>query len=161
MLTTVEKVIFLQDIEVFEFTPTEGLAFIAAITEEVEVKAGADIFREGDSSDAIYMLMEGKVRLHRKGEEISTASGKETFGTWALFDTEPRLATATALEDCSLLRIAREDFLDLLSDHTSITESVFKALVKRIRTLIQDEPAHVLRWMAARSAAGPREKGNE
>ncbi len=51
---------------------------------------------------------------------------------------EPRVATATTLDDSTLLRISKEDFFDLLSDHTNITESVFKALVKKIRSLIRD-----------------------
>ena len=136
MLTTVEKVIFLQDLDFFEFTPTEGLAFISAITEEVQFKANVDIYHEGDVPDAIYMIVEGKVRLHRNGEEVRVAGDKEIFGAWALFDDEPRLATATTVEETSLLRISREDFLDLLADHTNITESVFKALVKKIRDLI-------------------------
>ena len=138
MLTTVEKVIFLQDIDFFEFTPTEGLAFISAITEEVQYKAGVDVYREGEVPDAIYVVVEGKVRLHRSGEDVRIAKDKELFGAWALFDDEPRIATATTLEDVSLLRISREDFLDLLADHTSITESVFKALVKKIHDLIRD-----------------------
>lgn len=138
MLTTVEKVIILQDIDFFEFTPTEGLAMIAAVTEEVHVKAGTDIFSEGEISDSIYMVVEGRIRLHRSAEEIAVVAEKEGFGTLALFDDEPRLATATASEDSYLLKITKEDFLDLISDHISITESVFKALVKRIRSLVQN-----------------------
>lgn len=137
MLTTIEKVIILQDIDFFEFTPTEGLAMIAAITQEINVKAGRDIYIEGEGPDAIYMVVDGKVRLHRNGEEISIVSNKQGFGTWALFDSEPRLATATAVEDSLILKISKEDFLDLLSDHTSITESVFRALVKQIRGIVE------------------------
>ena len=138
MLTTVEKVIILQDIDFFEFTPTEGLAMIAAIAQELQVKRGTDVFREGEGSDAIYMIVEGRILLHRSGGELATLVSKEGFGTLALFDTEPRIATATAIEDSYLLRISKEDFLDLLSDHTNITESVFKALVKQIRGLVHD-----------------------
>ena len=72
------------------------------------------------------------------GNEIMVAQNKDIFGTWALFDDEPRVATATTLDDTSLLRISREDFLDFLSDHTNITETVFKALVKKIRSMIRD-----------------------
>ncbi|MCJ7579910.1 MAG: hypothetical protein MUP98_05180 [Candidatus Aminicenantes bacterium] len=43
MLTTVEKVIFLQDIDIFEFTSTEDLAHIAAITDEVPFQADEKI----------------------------------------------------------------------------------------------------------------------
>lgn len=136
MLTTVEKVIFLQDIEFFEFTPTEDLAYIAAITQEIEFPSGTIIYNEGDPSDSMFLVIEGRVRLHRGGEEIMIATRKDIFGTWALFDDEPRVATATTIDETSLLRIAKEDFLDLLSDHTNITSSVFKALVKRIRNLI-------------------------
>jgi CRP/FNR family transcriptional regulator, cyclic AMP receptor protein len=138
MLTTVEKVIFLQDIDFFEFTQTEDLAYLAAITEEVRIKAGSTIYKEGEDSDSMYLVLDGRVRLHRGGDEIMVAQSKDIFGTWALFDDEPRVATATTLDDTSLLRISREDFLDLLSDHTNITETVFKALVKKIRSLIRD-----------------------
>jgi CRP-like cAMP-binding protein len=40
------------------------------------------------------------------------------------------------LEDVRLLRIEQEEFYDLLSDHIEITQSVFKALVQRIKRLI-------------------------
>ncbi|HSE40328.1 MAG TPA: cyclic nucleotide-binding domain-containing protein [Acidobacteriota bacterium] len=139
MLTTVEKVIFLQDIDFFEFTQTEDLAYIASITEEVRIKAGSIIYKEGESSDSMYLVLEGRVRLHRGGNEIMVAQSKDIFGTWALFDDEPRVATAVTLDDTTLLRISKEDFLDLLSDHTNITESVFKSLVKKIRSLIREE----------------------
>lgn len=137
MLTTIEKVIILQDVDFFEFTPTEGLAIIATITQELHVKSGATIYEEGDPPDAIYLIVDGKVRLHRDGEEISVVSNKQGFGTWALFDGEPRLASATAVDDSHILRISKEDFLDVLSDHTTITESVFRALVKQIRGLVE------------------------
>ena len=75
MLTTVEKVIFLQDIDIFEFTSTEDLAHIAAITEEIGFKAEEVISKEGDIPDSMYMVIEGevnsraKVRSHdRKGK---------------------------------------------------------------------------------------------
>jgi CRP-like cAMP-binding protein len=138
MLTTVEKVIFLQDIDFFEFTQTEDLAYIAAITEEVRIKAGSILYKEGESSDSMYLVVDGRVRLHRGSNEIMVAQSKDVFGTWALFDDEPRVTTATTLDDTRLLRISKDDFLDLLSDHTNITESVFKSLVKKIRSLIRE-----------------------
>jgi CRP-like cAMP-binding protein len=133
MLTTIEKVIFLQEINIFEFVSTEDLAYIATITDEMEVKSGNTVFKEGDISDAMYMVIEGAVRLHRDGEEVTIARGKEVFGTWSLFDDEPRIATGTALQDTVLLRVSKDEFVDLLSDHIRITQSVFKALVKSIR----------------------------
>ncbi len=136
MLTTVEKVIFLQDIDIFEFTSTEDLAHIAAITDEVQFQAGDTIFEEGEFSDAMYMVIEGKVRLTRGDQEVMVAEKKDVFGTWALFDDEPRVAAATTLESSLLLQIDKEDFIDLLADHVAITQSVLKTMVKRLRNLM-------------------------
>lgn len=136
MLTTVEKVIFLQDIDIFEFTSTEDLSYIAAITDEVEFQADEMIFEEGEISDAMYMVIEGKVRLTRGSQEVMVAQKKDVFGTWALFDDEPRVATAKTLENSRLLHIDKEDFIDLLADHVAITQSVLKTMVKRLRNLM-------------------------
>ena len=46
MLTTIEKVLFLQEVDIFDNTSTEDLAFIAAITEEVYYSADNDIYQE-------------------------------------------------------------------------------------------------------------------
>jgi CRP-like cAMP-binding protein len=136
MLTAVEKVILLQNVEVFSEIPTEQLSYLAMISEEVSYGPGDVIYKFDEPSDALYVVLDGKVRLHRDNEEITVAGPSDPFGTWALFDDTPRVATATAVEETRLLRIDREDFLDLLSDHGQITEGVFKALVGRLRGLL-------------------------
>lgn len=136
MLSVVEKVIFLQNVEVFSGIPTEQLSYLAAIAAEESYAAGEVIYEYQEPSDAFYVVLDGKVRLHHGGEEISVAGSNDSFGTWALFDDTPRVATATAVENSRVLRIGREDFLDLLSDHVRITEGVLKALVGRLRGLL-------------------------
>ncbi len=137
MLTVIEKVIFLQNVDVFSDVPTEDLAYLAAIAEEVQFKEGTDIYKENEPADAFYLVLEGRVRQHREGRDIIISAAKDAFGTWALFDDAPRVATATTLTDCKLLRIDREDFFDLLADHIQITQGVFKTLVKRLRSLME------------------------
>ena len=136
MFTTIEKVIFLQNVEVFSAVSTEQLAYVAAIAEEISYLTKETIYQVGQPSDALFLVLEGNVRLHLDEEEITTAGPKEAFGTWALFDEEPRVTTATAAEDSRLLRIDREEFLDLLSDHTEITQAVLKNIAARMRGLI-------------------------
>jgi CRP/FNR family cyclic AMP-dependent transcriptional regulator len=136
MLTVVEKVLFLQDADIFENTSTEDLAYIAAITEEVHHQAGSTIFQENEASDSMYLVVEGKVRLHRGDQEVMVAKDKDAFGTWALFDDRARIVTATALEDSLLLRIDREEFFDLLTDHSRITQAMMKTLSRRLRNII-------------------------
>jgi CRP-like cAMP-binding protein len=136
MFTIIEKVIFLQNVDVFSDVPTEQLAYLAAIAEEVTYMNDEIVFEAGEVSDSLYLVLEGRVRLHRDGEEILVAGANDAFGTWSLFDDEPRVATATALERAHLLRVDRDDFLELLSDHTEITQGVFKNIVRRLRGLI-------------------------
>lgn len=136
MLTVIEKVILLQSIDIFSEVPTEQLSSLAAIAEETSYASGEEIFSENDFPDALYIILEGRVRLHRDGNEIAVAKDREAFGTWALLDDEPRVAGATAEIDTTLLRIDRDDFIDLLADHVQIVRGILKTVVKRLRSLI-------------------------
>jgi len=136
MLTAIEKVIFLQNVDIFTEVPTEHLAYLAAIAEEVTYLANDNIYKENDAADSLYVVMNGKIKLHRDGDEITAAGQNDAFGTWALFDEKHRVATATVIEDCKLLRIDREDFYDILADHIQIIEAIFKTLVTRLRGML-------------------------
>ncbi len=137
-LTPVDKVLCLQSVDVFKHATTEMLAFIGSIAQEVLAPKGHVIFRENDVSDAMYAVVRGRVRLDSSGKEVITAGSGQSFGTWALFDNQPRVMTATALEDVHLLKIRSEDFYDLLSDHDEITPVIFRAVIERINRLIAD-----------------------
>ena len=137
MYTTIEKVIFLQDIDVFKDVRVEDLAYIAAITEEETFQPGTNLYEVNDSADSLYLVLDGKVRLHRNSQEISVSGPPEAFGTWALFDNQPRVATATALEETLVLKISREDFYDLLSDHVRIAEAMLRSLARSLRSLAE------------------------
>jgi CRP-like cAMP-binding protein len=135
MLSVVEKVMFLQNVDVFSEVPTEELAFLARIMEEKTFGAGVTIYREVDAADSMYVIVKGKVRIHRDGREVATAGESEAFGTWALFSDEPRLLAATAEVETHVLRIDKEAFIDLLADNVQITRGVLKAIVRRLRKL--------------------------
>lgn len=136
MLTAIEKVMFLQNVDIFSEVPTEQLAYLAAIADEISVQEKDEIYKEHDQADSLYVVMDGSISLHRDGDEITLAGVKDTFGTWALFDEKHRVATATAKENSKLLRVDREDFYDILADHVQIIEGIFKTLVKRLRGLL-------------------------
>jgi CRP-like cAMP-binding protein len=137
MLTVVEKVLLLQAVDVFSEVSTEQLAHLAAISEEVDYPIGTGVYRESDPPDAMYIVLSGGVRLHRDETEVTTARAGAAFGTWALFDDEVRVASATTLSDTRLLRIYKEDFIELLADNVEITQGVLKAVVRRLRGLVE------------------------
>ena len=136
MLTTIEKVMALQNVDIFSEVSTEQLSHLALIAQDISCVAGDVLYRESDPPQAMYLVLEGRVRLHRSELDVTIASTHEVFGTWALFDDEPMVVTATVLEPCRLLRIDRDDFIDLLADYVQITQGVLKAMVKRLRGLV-------------------------
>jgi CRP-like cAMP-binding protein len=138
MLTVIEKVIFLHDIEAFAEVPTEQLSHIASITEEIELEPDTTLIQQDEPAEAFYFVVEGKVSLRRNGREIMVAGEKEDIGTWSLFDNElPNIATAVILEPTRLLKIDREDFFEIVADYVEITQGIFKSLVRRIREIGQ------------------------
>ncbi|MCC7537595.1 MAG: Crp/Fnr family transcriptional regulator [Deltaproteobacteria bacterium] len=136
MTTVVEKVILLSAVDVFTEVPSESLAFVAAIAEELDLPAGHRIYGETDASDAMYVVLDGRVRLERDGREVTTAATNEAFGTWALFDDEPRLVAAVTMEPTRVLRVGRDAFYDVLADNVEVTRGVLKALARRLRGVL-------------------------
>ncbi|HEY2381675.1 MAG TPA: cyclic nucleotide-binding domain-containing protein [Terriglobia bacterium] len=120
----------------FRHATTEMLGFIGSIARDVEAPAGQTIFEEEDVSDAMYVVVQGYVRLEKNDEEVMVATAGQSFGTWALFDNQPRLMKAIAVGNVHLLKIRSEDFYDLLSDHEEITPVMFRAIIERVKTLI-------------------------
>lgn len=136
MLTVVERVIFLQNVDVFSEVSTENLALVATIGQEVEFAEDERIYTELSPSDSMYLVLEGEVRLHRGDITVTRAREKEAFGTWSLFDDEHRVTSATAVRRTVLLRVAKDDFIELLADNVEITQGVLKAVVRRLRTVL-------------------------
>jgi len=135
-LTLIDKVLCLQNVDIFKHVTTEMLGYIATIAHEIEAEKTQTIFSEEDVSDAMYVVVKGRVRLAKKEQEVMTVTAGQSFGTWALFDNQPRVMTAQALENVQLLKIRSEEFYDLLSDHDEITPAVFRAVVENVKRLV-------------------------
>ena len=137
-LNIVEKVISLEAVELLSSLTPEQLARIASIAQEVRFPPGKTILEAGKPLDALYVVVEGAVELSRGGAPLTTARENEVLGAWALFEEDdPLPVTARTLEDTRLLRIARDDFYDLLADNSEITSAIFSTLVKRFRKLVE------------------------
>ena len=133
MLSTVEKVLFLKSIDLFSQIPGEDLAQVALISTEETREPGEEIFAEGESGDALYMVLDGKVRVHKNDRVIAELGERECFGEMAILDAAPRSATVTAITDVNLLKIAREDFQEIMSEKPEIASGIIKVLTRRLR----------------------------
>lgn len=137
MNTTIERVIFLQGIELFADIPTEQLAQIAGITEYFILSKDEVLFQKGDKSQHMFLLIDGTVMISRNGMENKDFEGPEALGVWGFLDDGDRLMTITCKTECQFLRIDRFDFFDLLEDRMHLSRGLLKYFVKRIRKLIE------------------------
>ncbi len=133
MIPTLERVLFLKSVELFAGLSGEELAPVAAIAVEERLEAGEDVLREGELGDALYLVVEGRVRVHRSGETIATIGERESLGEMALLDPAPRSATATAETDVTLLKLAEEDFRELLEEKHGLALGLLQVLTRRLR----------------------------
>lgn len=133
MIPVVEKVLFLKSIALFDKISTEELSPIANIAEECSVNCGQEIIHEGDQGDCMYLLVDGRVKVH-SGERVFVELGEGScFGEMAILDTEPRSASITAISDCVLLKISSDDFNDLLLEKPEISRAILTVLTHRLR----------------------------
>lgn len=135
-LTTLDRAIRLQRVDLFSDLKTEMLALVASIARQIEVKQGEKLVEEGGPISALYTVLEGKIEMRRGNSVIYSISDNETLGNWALFDRKPSVVSAIAATDASLLAIDREEFFELLADHSEVTRELFQALFKRVRSLL-------------------------
>jgi CRP-like cAMP-binding protein len=94
------------------------------------------LIEQNRALSSLYVVLSGRIEMSRGGQVVFNVGPDETIGNWALFDEQPSVVTATASEDSSLLRIDRDDFFDLLADHSEMTREIFQALFKRVRSLL-------------------------
>jgi CRP-like cAMP-binding protein len=138
-LTTIEKVIFLKSVDIFEHATVEQLGRIAGLTEEVSFEAGETIYKEGDSGDALYLVLSGRVLIERSGSTLRELNEKEAFGTLEVLDFHPRAATAKAIDPVRALKLNGQEFYELLSLDIEMVQAVFRTLsglVRRLLTLV-------------------------
>jgi CRP/FNR family cyclic AMP-dependent transcriptional regulator len=133
MLSTVEKVLFLKSIDLFSQIPGEDLAAIAVISTEEPRDKADQIFAEGDPGDALYFVIDGKVRVHKANRVLAELGERECFGEMSILDASPRSATVTALDDSNLLKITREDFSEIMTEKPEIAQGIIKVLTRRLR----------------------------
>lgn len=134
MISTIEKVLFLKGVDLFRSIASEELATIASIAEIIEIEKDHTIFNEGDKGDAMYLIVRGRVKVHSKTHTLAELDERQCFGEMALLDdNEQRSAAITALTELLLLKIMRDDFIEILSEKSEIAIGVIKVLTRRLR----------------------------
>jgi CRP-like cAMP-binding protein len=132
-LTTIEKVIFLKSVDIFDHAAVEKLGAVAALTEEIHFEDGETIVHEAEPTDAIYFILKGRVSIERNGQRPRELGEKQVFGTVAALDFGPAIHTVKSIDPVDALKLNAQDFHDILSLDFELVQAVFRALCRLIR----------------------------
>ena len=140
MLTAVERVLILKGADLLRGVGPRHLLGLANVTREIPMYAGDTIYLETDAADALYMVVEGRVRLSAEGRTMSEVGPGEAFGTWSLVDDSERGHRAECIEDGLALALAREEFYEVAAADLTILKELVSVLAKRLRELAASAP---------------------
>lgn len=104
----------LKKIPLFRYLTYQELVKVLNITYLETYEAGAEIIKEGDSGEELYVILAGKVLVSRAAQEIVELHPGVHFGEMALVDQSPRSATVTARDATRLLVVQRRSFYTLI-----------------------------------------------
>ena len=119
------------------FDPKEFLANAGIGRTIHEYRAKQAIFSQGQSSDAVYYIQEGKVRLSvlsKQGKEatIALVGSGDFLGEGCIASDQPiRLATAIAITECSILKIEKNRMLRTLHEEHGFSDMFVAYVVER------------------------------
>ncbi|SCO37603.1 related to serine esterase that deacylates exogenous lysophospholipids [Fusarium fujikuroi] len=113
--------------------------------EWVQVNAGQVLFHEGDESEAIYIVLNGRLRLvqERKGGSggvtaLAEYGQGDSVGELEVLTETARPGTLHAIRDTELVKFPRTLFNSLAQEHPNITIKISKIIASRMRAIVDE-----------------------
>jgi PPM family protein phosphatase len=124
------KIEVLKGMKMFRYLSYKELVRVMNITETVDCEAGAEIFREGEAGDTMYVVLAGTVRLHKSHVDVALLGKGQHFGEISLVNRSMRSLTATAQEPGRLLAIRRESFYTIVKKEPPLAVKILWSFVQ-------------------------------
>lgn len=106
--------------ELFSRIPPANIQRLFAVMESVPMKAGSVVVEQGSPGDFYYIIQAGRCEVTRKASssgapiKLAELTGGDSFGEEALVSDAKRNATVTMTTDGELVRLTKEDFIELI-----------------------------------------------
>jgi CRP/FNR family cyclic AMP-dependent transcriptional regulator len=125
------------------FDPHTFLRQVGLGKTTVSYRKQSPIFAQGDAADAVYYIQDGQVKLtvvSARGKEavIAMLGAQAFFGEGCLCDQLVRIATATSVTDCSLMRIEKTAMMQVLHAEPSFAALFTRYLLSRNSRIEED-----------------------
>ena len=128
----------LNSINIFSELSEKDLTLLQRVCKPRNYLKNSMIILEEEYGDLVFVVQTGTIKITRvndEGKEVILAllGPGEIFGELAILDGEARSANALAQENCQLWAINKEDFLEILKNHFSVSYNLMCELAKRLR----------------------------
>ena len=143
----------LSGVKLFESFTREQIRLIAFGSENLEVPAGREIYREGAEGDCAFVIASGTVDLvhDRDGKRVVLGKAEvgEILGELALITANRRIATAVARGNCELVFIPRQLFRRMLEEYPELAERLQSRIMHSVQRMlsemakVQEKMAHI------------------
>ena len=134
-LSIMERILFLQRVPMFSELPPVELKQVAAVAWENFYTEGDLIARQGETGDAMFIIVEGEVKVYTEGtnEELAVRGPGEYVGEMSIISQEPRMASLRAAGDVRMPCIGQKEFEGIIRERPETSLAVMRELIVRLK----------------------------
>lgn len=132
MLRKNAKIELLRRVPLFSGCSKSDLAQIALIADEIDFDSGKTLIREGERGRQFFVIIDGSVKVSKKGRTVQIRGGSEFFGEIALLSDAQTNATVTATSPLRALVVVDHRFRGLIEKSPGIQLRVLRSLAERL-----------------------------
>ncbi len=164
----IPEIDFLKKVYIFQDLDDNEIEAVAGTLTPLFFKSDQVILKEGDEGGTMYIIATGVAQIsktltmkfgqddYRETEKTMTnlkAEDASVFGEMALITENERSASVTAVSECTLYGISREDFLKLAESNPGLGFKVMRRLAELISQRLKTTDEDVVRLTTALSIA--------
>ena len=132
------KLDLLHRVPLFAGCTTKSMNQISQLSDEVDIRDGYVLMRQGDLGQEFFLVLDGRIRIERDGTTINTLGKGDFLGEIALLGDDRRTATAVSDGPSKVMVLTRSGFNSILDSSPEVRAAVMNALVTRLRRLEPD-----------------------
>jgi serine/threonine protein phosphatase PrpC len=136
------KIEVLKQMPLFRHLSYKEIIRVLNVTEVREFQPGQEIIKEGTPGEEMFIVLRGKIRLHKNGAFITNLAAGAHMGEMALVDRGPRSVSAVAEERSRVLTLRRREFYQIIRKDPSLSVkllwSFVQVLADRLRKTTED-----------------------
>lgn len=134
---------FLEKITPYDLLDEAGLQSLANIAIRRSYKKNMVIIQQGDDTNTMFILIEGKMRVYVEDEQgkqltVRILEAGDSFGEVALIGGFPRTASVMTTTNCVVAAFSRERYLSFLEQHPQISLALARIMANMVRDTTEE-----------------------